>query len=72
MALRPRAALFAADRTPLAQGPARTSPAPDVAAQIAGVLGPIPTGDAARYAALGYPPNAPVGLNGLERYGEQL
>ena len=63
----PRAALFAADGTPLAEGPDRTTPIPDVAAQIVGVLGPIPADQATTYAAEGYAPNAKVGLNGLER-----
>jgi cell division protein FtsI/penicillin-binding protein 2 len=67
MALPPRAALFAADGTPLAQGPDRTSPIPDVAGQIAGVLGPIPSADASKYTALGYPSGAKVGQDGLER-----
>jgi penicillin-binding protein A len=67
MSLPPRATLFAADGTPLAQGPDRTSPIPDVALQIAGVLGPIPADQAAAYAAQGYPANASVGQDGLER-----
>ncbi|HTP21657.1 MAG TPA: penicillin-binding transpeptidase domain-containing protein [Solirubrobacteraceae bacterium] len=67
MALPPRATLFAADGTPLAQGPDRTSPIPSVASQITGVLGPIPAADAATYAAEGYPAGAHVGLDGLER-----
>ena len=67
MSLPPRATLFAADGTPLAQGPDRTSPIPLVAIQIAGVLGPIPSDDAATYAAEGYPANAQVGHDGLER-----
>jgi len=67
MALPPRATLFAADGSPLAQGPDRTSTIPDVASQIVGVLGPIPPADAAMYAALGYPADAHVGLDGLER-----
>jgi cell division protein FtsI/penicillin-binding protein 2 len=66
-ALPPRATLFAADGTPLAEGPDRTSPIPDVALQIVGVLGPIPAADAATYMADGYPANAKVGLDGLER-----
>ena len=65
--LPPRATLLAADGTPLAQGPDRTSPIPDVAGQIAGVLGPIPPAEAQAYAAKGYPPDAKVGLDGLER-----
>src|SRR5438477_194216 len=63
----PRATLFAADRTPLAKGPDRTSPIADVAGQIAGVLGPIPAADEASYTAQGYPAGAKVGQNGLER-----
>lgn len=66
-ALPPRATVFAADGTPLAEGPDRTSPIPDVALQIAGVLGPIPAADAATYAADGYPAGTHVGVDGLER-----
>ena len=66
MALPPRATLFAADGSPLAQGPDRVSTIPDVAAQIVGALGPIPAADAATYAAEGYPADAHVGLTGLE------
>jgi peptidoglycan glycosyltransferase len=65
--LAPRASLFADDGTPLAAGPDRTSALPDVASQIAGVLGPIPSAYASTYAAQGYPPDARVGLDGLER-----
>jgi len=67
MSLPPRATLFAADGMPLAEGPDRSSPIPDVAGQIAGVLGPIPAADAATYAAQGYPAGTKVGLDGLER-----
>jgi cell division protein FtsI/penicillin-binding protein 2 len=67
MSLAPRATLFADDGTPLAQGQDRTSPISDVAIQIAGVLGRIPARQAAAYAAQGYPPDARVGLDGLER-----
>ncbi len=67
MSLSARATLFAADGTPLAQGPDRSSPIADVAGQIAGVLGPIPAEYAAGYAAQGYPPDAKVGQDGLER-----
>jgi cell division protein FtsI/penicillin-binding protein 2 len=67
MSLPPRATLFAADGTPLAQGPDRTSPIADVADQIAGVLAPIPSAEVAQYSALGYPPGAKVGEDGLER-----
>jgi cell division protein FtsI/penicillin-binding protein 2 len=67
MALPQRATLFAADGSPLAQGPDRTSTIPDVASQIVGVLGPIPRADASTYTAQGYPAGAHVGLDGLER-----
>ncbi len=65
-ALPARATILASDGTPLAQGPDRTSPIPDVASQIVGTLGPIPAADAPRYRALGYPPDAKVGIDGLE------
>ncbi|MBV9810054.1 MAG: hypothetical protein JO286_22945 [Solirubrobacterales bacterium] len=65
--LGPRATLFAADGTALAQGPTRSSSIPDVALQIVGVLGPIPPAQAAVYASEGYPRDAKVGLDGLER-----
>ncbi len=64
--LPPRATLLASDGTPLAAGPDRSSPIPDVAAQIVGVLGPIPSDERAHYAAAGYPPTARVGIDGLE------
>ena len=71
VALPPRATLLARDGTPLAQGPGRTSPIPDVAGEIVGTLGPIPSNEAASYEAEGYPRDAKVGLNGLERIFER-
>ncbi|MGI8505520.1 MAG: penicillin-binding transpeptidase domain-containing protein [Solirubrobacteraceae bacterium] len=68
--LPPRGTLLASDGTPLAQGAARSSPIPDVAGQIVGTLGPIPSGEAKLYAAEGYPAGAQVGLDGLERIFE--
>ena len=65
--LPPRASLLASDGTPLAEGPDRSSPIPDVAGQIVGTLGPIPPARAKQYAAEGYPAHAKVGLDGLER-----
>jgi peptidoglycan glycosyltransferase len=65
--LPPRATLLAADGETLAAGPDRSSPINDVAIQIVGTLGPIPSTLAGHYAALGYPANAHVGLDGLER-----
>jgi len=67
IALPPRATLLATDGTPLAEGPDRSSPIPDVAIQIVGTLGPIPRLQAAAYAAQGYPSGAQVGQDGLER-----
>ncbi|HEY2769552.1 MAG TPA: penicillin-binding transpeptidase domain-containing protein [Solirubrobacteraceae bacterium] len=69
--LPPRASLLASDGTPLAEGPDRTSPIPDVASQITGRLGAIPTDEVAHYESLGYPADAKVGLNGLERIFQQ-
>jgi hypothetical protein len=66
LALPPRASLLASDGTPLAEGPQRTSPIPDVADQIVGTMGRIPSDLAATYAAKGYPSDAHVGLDGLE------
>ena len=71
VALAPRAELLAQNGIPLAQGPNRSSPIPDVAAEVTGSLGPIPPEQAATYAAAGYPPDAKVGLNGLERVFQQ-
>jgi cell division protein FtsI/penicillin-binding protein 2 len=65
--LPPRATLLAADGTPLAQGPGRTSPIPSVAQQIVGTLGPIPAAETAAYAHDGFPRGATVGQTGLER-----
>ncbi len=67
MSLPPRATLFAADGTPLAEGPDRTSPISGVASEIVGTLGPIPPADAATYMAQGYPANSQIGIDGLER-----
>ncbi len=68
--LAPRATLLASDGTPLAQGPGRSSPIPDVAAPIVGTLGAIPGVEAKQYAAAGYPGHAMVGIDGLERIFE--
>ena len=71
--LAPRAALLASDGTPLAQGPDRSSPVPAVASEIVGTLGPIPKAQASQYTAAGYPPDAKIGVDGLERvFQDQL
>lgn len=62
-----RGAILARDRTPLAEGPERSSPIPAVAAQVVGELGPPEGPEAARGDAFGYPPRAEVGRTGLER-----
>jgi peptidoglycan glycosyltransferase len=62
-----RATLSAADGVALAEGADRTSPIPDVADQIVGTLGPVPTSQAADDARRGYPADATVGLDGLEQ-----
>jgi cell division protein FtsI/penicillin-binding protein 2 len=69
--LPPRATLLARDGTVLAQGPTRTSKAPDVAAEIVGRLGAAPPEQQAALRALGDPDGAPVGLSGLERVFQQ-
>jgi hypothetical protein len=68
-----RGAILAGNGTPLAEGPARSSPIPQVAGAIAGSLGPIPRSQAAYYATLGYPRHAIVGVDGLEQaFQDQL
>jgi peptidoglycan glycosyltransferase len=62
-----RATLLARDKTPLARGPARSSPLGPVASSITGTLGPIPADRRAELAELGVPPDALVGVSGLER-----
>jgi peptidoglycan glycosyltransferase len=62
-----RASLLARDKTPLAQGPERSSPLGAVATSITGSLGPIPEDRRADLAALGVPADAKVGVSGLER-----
>jgi peptidoglycan glycosyltransferase len=66
VSLPPRATVLASNGVPLAQGPQRTSPIPTVANEIVGTLGSIPAAQSASFAALGYPPKAQVGQDGLE------
>jgi penicillin-binding protein A len=69
----PRADLLARDGTVLASGPNRASSLGPVATAIVGALGPIPAERRARAEQLGYPPDAQVGITGLERiFDEQL
>ncbi|MGI8622624.1 MAG: penicillin-binding transpeptidase domain-containing protein [Solirubrobacteraceae bacterium] len=67
----PRADLQARDGAVIASGPERASQIGPAAAEIAGRVGPIPTEQAAAYAARGYPAGAVVGLSGLERQFEE-
>ncbi len=67
--LAPRAAILAADGTPLAQGPAleREHPLGSAAIDVTGEVGEAPEEDAADLAAHGFPPDTPVGISGLEK-----
>jgi cell division protein FtsI/penicillin-binding protein 2 len=66
-ALPPRAALLARDGSVLASGDDRTSDDAAVASEIAGRLALAPSEEAGTLRALGYPPDAMVGVSGLER-----
>jgi cell division protein FtsI/penicillin-binding protein 2 len=70
-ALPARAALLAATGTPLAAGPARSSPLGAAADAVTGELGPIPATERDAYRARGYPPEALVGVSGFERTFER-
>ncbi len=70
-ALPPRAALLAREGSVLAQGPAtaagtRASPLGAPASAIVGEVGPVPAGSLQALEAEGVPPNAIVGVSGLE------
>jgi hypothetical protein len=65
--LPPRAAILARDGQVLAQGPDRTSPISATAAHVVGELGPIPPERRQELRSQGFPPDARVGLSGLER-----
>jgi peptidoglycan glycosyltransferase len=62
-----RGTLLARDGTVLAKGPDRSSPIPEVASEVVGQVGPVPPELALETSALGYPPDAQVGISGLER-----
>ena len=62
-----RGALLARDGTILARRGDRTSQAPDVAGQVVGTLLTIPPERALAVRELGVPPDAQVGVSGLER-----
>jgi peptidoglycan glycosyltransferase len=63
--LGPRAAILAADGTPLATGPDRSSPL-SFAQDIVGTVAPIPAAQRDTYRAQGFPDDATVGTSGLE------
>jgi cell division protein FtsI/penicillin-binding protein 2 len=65
--LPPRAALLARDGSVLASGEDRTADDAEIAGEIAGRLEPAPPDAAAPLRAAGYPPEALVGVSGLER-----
>ena len=62
-----RGTLLARDGTVLAKGPDRASPVPEVASQVVGQIGTVPPEQQLEATALGYPPDARVGISGLER-----
>jgi cell division protein FtsI/penicillin-binding protein 2 len=66
-----RAALLARDGEVLAEGPDRTSQAPDISTQVVGRLEPIPAAQLPAMRALGYPDDAQIGVSGLERVFQQ-
>jgi penicillin-binding protein A len=67
--LAPRAPILAADGTPLAEGPAleREHPLGSAAIDVTGEIGEPSEEEAPRLAMLGFPPETPVGISGLER-----
>jgi penicillin-binding protein A len=67
--LAPRAAILAADGTPLAEGPAleREHPIGTAAIDVTGEIGEASEDEEPRLARQGFPPETPVGISGLER-----
>lgn len=66
MRVPPRAAILAADGTPLATGPDRSSPLGSAAKDVTGEVGPVPPRQHEALERLGFPPGAEVGTSGLE------
>jgi cell division protein FtsI/penicillin-binding protein 2 len=62
-----RGSLLSANGEVLASGDSLSTPIAEVADEIVGTLGSIPTPQKARYAAEGYPASAYVGQDGLEQ-----
>jgi cell division protein FtsI/penicillin-binding protein 2 len=67
--LAPRAALLAADGTPLAEGPAteREHPLGSAAIDVSGEVGSASEEDLAKLARKGFAADTPIGISGLER-----
>jgi cell division protein FtsI/penicillin-binding protein 2 len=67
--LAPRAPILAADGTALAEGPAteREHPMGSAAIDVTGEIGEASEEEEPRLAKLGFPPETPVGISGLER-----
>ncbi len=67
--LAPRAPILAADGTPLAEGPAeaRAHPIGSEAIDVTGEVGTAEEDEMEALARQGFPPDAPVGVTGLER-----
>jgi penicillin-binding protein A len=67
--LAPRAAILAADGTPLAEGPAdeREHPLGSAAIDVTGEIGEASEEEEPNLAMHGFPPETPVGISGLER-----
>jgi penicillin-binding protein A len=67
--LAPRAPILANDGTPLAEGPAteREHPMGTAAIDVTGEIGEASEEEEPRLAKLGFPPETPVGISGLER-----
>jgi cell division protein FtsI/penicillin-binding protein 2 len=67
--LAPRAPILAADGTALAEGPAteREHPMGSSAIDVTGEIGEASEEEEPRLAKLGFPPETPVGISGLER-----
>jgi penicillin-binding protein A len=67
--LAPRAAILAADGTPLAEGPAleREHPMGSAAIDVTGEIGEAAEDEEPKLAIQGFPPETPVGISGLEK-----
>ena len=61
-----RGSLLTKDRQVLAEGEARSSSVPAISSEVVGQIGPIPVERALEINALGIPPDALVGISGLE------